>query len=255
MKINCLILPFSFAIFFSSLVHGAGQSLKIEFQDTQPKYIIDDSGVGGLCVELLQLIAKEMDVVFSYPRSFTPQKRIYANIESGAADIHCGLKRSKEREKTMIFSVPIYSVSYAVLGRSDETLRIDDIADLSKINGKEKILAIFSTTTASFLKSSFPNVDDDGKDVGSNIEKLVSGRGRVLIHYDMALLDGYRRSPLRDSLKIIGSGLIPYNHYLVFSKHVDPDVVNKINDSIIRLKRNGQWQRVLDKYLVATKVP
>jgi ABC-type amino acid transport substrate-binding protein len=137
----------------SSSAMAGIDALRIDFQDTQPKYNFNASGEpAGLCYQLLELISKNSGLKFNYPKSYTPQKRLYSNIERGTTDIHCGLKKSVEREKVMNFSDPLYNVAYMVLARKEDDIQINDIEDLKKMQPKDTVLAIFGTTSAAFLK-------------------------------------------------------------------------------------------------------
>ncbi len=93
-------------------------------------------------------------------------------------------------------------------------------------------------------------MDEDGKDVDTNLEKLISGRGRVLVHYDLALMHEYNNSPKKQLLKVVGKGLMPYTHHMVFSKKMNEKTVEKITTSIRLLKESKEWQTVLDQYML-----
>lgn len=251
MKLKKVILMALMMVMYGVISYSAETTLRTEFQDTQPKYIKNSNkSFSGICVELMNLISKDTGIKFVYPADFVPTKRIASDLESGETDIHFGLKKTEERKKTMIFSEPMYTVSYVVLARKDDTLKINSLDELKKFKKEDTILSVFGTGSTDFLKNSENlTIDAGGTDVETNIKKLATGRGRVFVSYDLALYYELKRNSDKDKVKVVGKGFEPYEQYVVFSKKADPKLIEKVSNSIKKLKANGEWQKIVDKYL------
>ena len=137
-----------------------------------------------------------------------------------------------------------------VVGRQDESLHIDSIGELRALKDDPAVLAVFGTSTAHALKRQLERVDDTARTVEVNFRKLISGRGRVFVHYDLALAYALRQSPLAAQLRVVGSDLQPYNHYLVYSPHLPAATRTRIDNAILSLKANGEWAALLARYPV-----
>ena len=227
--------------------------LKTEYQDTQPKYIRHaDGSFSGLCVELLERIGQVADIRFEQPGDFVPRRRIEHNLGTGQIDLHCGLRKPPRITPGSGpgFSEPLYRVAHMVVGRQDESLHIDSIGELRALKDDPAVLAVFGTSTAHALKRQLERVDDTARTVEVNFRKLISGRGRVFVHYDLALAYALRQSPLAAQLRVVGSDLQPYNHYLVYSPHLPAATRTRIDTAIHNLKANGEWAALLARYPV-----
>lgn len=223
--------------------------LKTEFQDTQPKFIQGKDGrFSGLCVELLDSIARAANVEFTHPGHFIPQRRSQANLARGRIDVSCGIKKTTEREDSLKFSEPLYSVAYMIIGRRDEALRFNSIAELAARASEVLVLSIQGSGSTQELRPRLPSLDDSARDVETNLRKLLNGRGRVLVHYDLALRYEIEQNPLGDQVMIVGQNIEPYTHHLAFGRHVDAALIARIDAAIRMLKSKGEWQAILARY-------
>lgn len=227
-------------------------ALRTEYQNTAPKFIRSAAGeFSGLCVELLALIGRQARIEFSQPGHFVPRKRIQANLEQGQTDVYCGIKQTANRLSKVLFSDPLYSVAYIVLGRRDETNRVASIKQLGEMAAEQPVLSIFGSGNAADLKRRLRFLDDTAHDLRTNLRKLLAGRGRFLIYYDLALryeLDHPDNHDLRNTTRIVGQDIEPYNHYLAFSRKLAPELIEHINLTIQALRNGDEWQSILTRY-------
>ena len=248
----------SFTILLSLLAgatwaHAAPLVLKTEYQDTQPKYIrLEDGRFSGLCVELLEHIGQAADIRFEQPGHFVPRRRIEHNLATGQIDLHCGLRKPPRIAPgaSATFSEPLYQVAHMVVGRQDESLRINSFDELRALKDDPAVLAVFGTSTAYALKRQLERVDDTARTVEVNFRKLISGRGRVFVHHDLALAYELQNSPLATQLRIVGSDFMPYDHFIAYSPLLPADTRTRIDDAIRNLKGTGEWAAVLARYRV-----
>ena len=223
--------------------------LRTEYHDTQPKFIQnEDGGFSGLCVELMRSIERQARIDFTHPAHFVPQKRIQADLAQGRIDVSCGLKKTAGRSTSLFFSEPLYTVAYMILGRRDEPLRFNSIADLAALDQEAPIRSVQGSGSTQELRPRLQSLDDSARDVETNLRKLLAGRGRVLVHYDLALRYEIAQSALSEQVMPVGQNIEPYAHHLVFARHVDPALIARIDAAIRTLKVNGEWQAILARY-------
>ena len=248
--VRCLAILIAYA--GQAVADATPLALRTEYQDTAPKFIRSAAGeFSGLCVELLALIGRQARIDFPQPGHFVPRKRIQANLEQGQTEVYCGVKQTASRQSKLLFSDPLYSVAYMVLGRRDETSHVASIKQLAEMADEQPVLSIFGSGNAADLKRRLRFLDDTAHDLRTNVRKLLAGRGRFLIYYDLALrheLDHPDNHDLRNTTQIVGQGIEPYNHYLAFSRKLAPELIERINLAIRDLRRIEEWQSILTRY-------
>lgn len=85
------VLPLLIALTTVSAFAQKKIELKIDLQDTSPKFMLGADGkAAGLCIEIMNLLEAKENFKFVYKSAFTAPKLIESNMESGAADIHFG---------------------------------------------------------------------------------------------------------------------------------------------------------------------
>lgn len=227
------------------------QELRTEFFDAKPNYMQNkDKTFTGLSYDLMKLVENDTGIKFIYPSEFVPLKRVVANLQVGATDIQFGLALIPEQEKSLRQVETMYSVSFSAIARKGETLTFKTMEDFSMLKKSDHVLAVFGTTIASLLKENTNiTVDDGGKDFDENITKLIGGRGRVFVSNNMTISYFMKYSPYREKLTVVGKDLNPISHYISFSQKVDPKLIERVESSVKKLKKNGSWQKVIDSYL------
>lgn len=225
------------------------ETLKTMFSDTPPKFLrTDDGEFSGICFELLTLISKETGIIFEYPDAFVPMPRIYSNLENGCIDLCLGLRKNKKREHDYIIGESLYDVSYKVVVRYDDKLKINSLADISGGN-KIFVLTIFGSGSVSFLRNLGLAVDDGGRTMEASLKKLLHYRGRAFIYYNIAIAHGIKNLPeFGGEVRVLDNDFSPYSHYVMFSKSVSPGLIDLINCSIRKLRSTEKWKRIIREY-------
>lgn len=227
--------------------------VKTAYEDVEPKFIKHGNGeFGGLCIELMDLISRDTGIKFSAKNDFVPKKRYLRSLEQGEVDVLFGLKKDAEREKWLVFGEPMYEVRYIGLVNKDDDINVQSIDDIVALGNKNIVLTIFGAASADYLKSLKLNVDDGAKDVEAGIGKLQAKRGRLFVYQDLSTLYKLKKSKYKNSVRVIDLNMKGYDHYVVYSKMLAPGLIKKINASIVKLKKNGEWDKVTRKYLHLT---
>ncbi len=224
--------------------------VKTAYEDVEPKFIKYSNGeFGGLCVELMELISRDTGIKFSAKNDFVPKKRYLRSLEQGEVDVLFGLKKDAERDKWLVFGEPMYEVKYIGLVNKDDDINVKSLDDIVALGKENVVLTIFGAASADYLKSLRLNVDDGAKGVEAGIGKLQAKRGRLFVYQDLSTLYKLKKSKYKNSVRVIDLNLKGYDHYVVYSKMLAPELIKKINASIVRLKKNGEWGKVTRKYL------
>jgi polar amino acid transport system substrate-binding protein len=238
-------------VVIATSVHGETVKLKTEFQDSRPKTIRNSDGTfGGLAVELMNLIEKNSNYSFVLPKDFTPTARIERNLEYGDMDIHMGFGKTDEREKKIVFGEKLYDLKFVMISNKSDSVQINTVDDVKKLGDKGVVLAILGTNTVEYLKKDLGlTVDDSGKDILINLEKLSKNRGRFFVYNNLAVNYEMNQPKYKDKFRIQPVPLEKFEHYILFSKKVPKTVVDGVNATIKKLKKSGEWDKVTSKYL------
>lgn len=232
--------------------------VRTEFQDIIPKFIrLPDGRFTGISYDLMMMIQRRSGIVFSFPDAPVPISRVVMNLERGETDVQIGLQKSVEREKTLVFGEPLYSVKTVALMRANDTADFSSLDDLKRFGpGRGAVLTVWGTATAAILKSMHGlAVDDSAKTVEDAIHKLAIGRGRVLIYHNLSLVHVLKTSAYAERLKIVAVNygnsclLSDARQYVVFSNKTDPQIVRRINRAILESRADGELERITSKYL------
>jgi len=128
--------------------------LNVSVQNSEPKYLLQDGTVSGLCGEIYQALKRELagsNIQVEIPAHTKPIKRILTDLKSGKSDLFCGAGRNAKREAEYIYSIrPVYDVSNIMVTHKDHDFNPTSFADIRE-RGFE-VGAFLGTTSAEFLK-------------------------------------------------------------------------------------------------------
>lgn len=252
MKIKKSYVIYLLVFFCLFSVSAFGKTiLKIEFQNTQPKYFLDKSGAGsGLIVELMNEIERHANVEFTYPKKYIPAKRLQRNLELGNTDVHLGLARNAKREKIYIFGEPLYTVKHLVAVNKGDTVNVKTFDDIRVLRKDGVLLTPTGTGTYRYIfKQGGLQIDDGADNLSKNFEKLTRKRGRFVYYHSLGLLHELNKPQFKGKFKVLPASFREYEHWIVFSKKLEPGIIKKVNSAIKDSKKGGDWSRIVDKYL------
>ena len=76
-----------------------------QYQESFPKYTIENDSLGGLSFEILRQVERESQLSIGAPaRVFTPFKRLQKHLASGEIDVFFGMKKNPARADQYHFS-------------------------------------------------------------------------------------------------------------------------------------------------------
>ena len=255
MKRTILVLAFAL-----SCVSAYGEKrvdMTTDLQDTAPKFMLKDGEgkpASGICIDIMRLLEVGGNFKFRYTFTYTPNKLIESNIQSGESDVHFGWASTPERQKIATFGEELYKVTYLGVVRKDDKVDFKSVADLIKLGDQGTVLSVAGVaSTANLKKIAGLKVDDEGKDMGKNLDKLAAGKGRVFIYQSLAI--GFEMQKPANSnrfkvIKIDFGGIEAFNEspqYIVFSKKVPAETVQKINSAVVKSRK--EIDAIVKKYV------
>lgn len=231
-------------------------TLKTELQDVPPKfYSLPNGQISGISFDIMQLIEKSSKYRFNYEKKLIPISRIIVNLEKNNTQIQLGLQKTPEREKSLIYGEELYKIKIVGLVRNNSTYNIKNISDLKKYRNEITILTQYGTAVDTALKKiNGLNIDSGSKSLENSMEKLLLGRGNIIIYHDLSINFLMKNPKFKDKFKIINidfegnKELDEVAQYTVFSKEVPIKTRNEINETIKKMKKENKINEILIKY-------
>lgn len=224
--------------------------VRVDFQNTQPKYIKNpDGSFGGLCLELMALIEGRSSFKFVYSKDFATGQRITANLVSGETHAHFGLGITAEREAVMTFAEPLYELSYVAIANAADRVDVRSLDDIKKLGNDGVVVTVFGTTVKQKLLKYGLTVDEGGRTPPMNFDKLIAGRGRFFVYHDLGTFYGMNAPEYKGKFRVLPVTIESYEQWLVLSKKAPAQLVEGLPRVIRELKASGAWGRVTAKYL------
>lgn len=231
-------------------------NLKTELQDVPPKfYSLPNGQIAGISFDIMQLIEKSSEFKFSYEKKLIPISRIIVNLEKNNTQIQFGLQKTSERQKNLIYGEELYKIKIVGLVRNNSTYNIKSISDLKKYNKEIAILTQYGTAVDSSLKKiNGLNIDSGSKSLENSMEKLLLGRGQLIIYHDLSINYLLNNPKYKGKFKLINidfegnKELNEVAQYVVFSKEVPLKTREEINEIIKKMKKDNKINEILKNY-------
>lgn len=227
------------------------EPVRVQFQEASaPKYLEPDSTHPvpyGLCPDILAALERQdPSLHFELDPQPRPQKRIEYDIGAGTKDAMCGLLASPERQAVANrLETPVYMISERMVGRVDDTLVVGSVEDLARSGA-----AVAVQSGAAYLRK----LKDAGVQAiesgGSDMAVRAVANGRVRFFYTNSLTASHfiKTEKLQGKLRLHPGVLDTSPAYFWVGKHVDPELVKKLESGLKRLKRSGELDRIYARY-------
>lgn len=195
----------------------------------------------GFDIDLSQAIAKEIGYKWEF-RSMGFDALIPA-LRAGDIDmIAAGLDPTEDRKKVVLFSDPYFTEGgYTVIVRKDNTT----IQGFESLEGKT-IGAQIGTKPADMAKA-IPGAK--AKEIDSNAQMFLELKAGTIdaIIIDKAVGMYYLKQGADADAKIVGTPTDNTGLCLAISQN-NPDLLKKVNEALATLKKNGEYQKIYDKW-------
>lgn len=179
---------------------------------------------------------------------FIPWARALKEVEQGNSDIVMGAYHSKEREKSYIFSDPIYFLELGLIARPGlDISRYRSLQELTPyIIGVSRGFANSEEfDAATFLNkqvATFPNL---------NIRKLFRGRiDMAVMNFDLFRHEAKKEGFCISDVEFMEPPLETHGLYLMASRQIaDGDkIIEDFNRGLDKIRKNGEFDRIVGRF-------
>lgn len=228
----------------------SAQTLRTAAQDSSPKFVMQrDGSVAGISVDVMRAIERvDASIRFTGEQTFVPFKRIEIMLERGDLDVFLGFVKNDERARKFVYvEPPIYRVADVLLVREDDPIDVQRLEDIVPMTNAI-VLVSAGTAQASQLKRMSINVDDGGKSVATNLQKLMLNRGRLLMQSEVEVVNSVREQGMEELVRILPARFNESGRYLAFAKHVPESTITKVQTALEKLSKSGELANIYSRY-------
>lgn len=208
----------------------------------------------GLDVEILRAVMETAGCRFEFTQIEIPINRQMSAIRTGGLDLAFGVSKTPERERNGIFTDPYRSRSVGLFVRSGQVKKYKDIISINDLPNADMSIGIVRGYSYGILLDRILGQMTD-KVFTASKSKLTR---LMLIH---RRFDGYL-AYLPDESILINDNDLDHKitlhpmhlvnnkgiHFYLSSKSLDKETIDRINTSLIKIKTNGVYDRILEKY-------
>lgn len=215
-------------------------------ESVAPKFVLEDGKPPqGLCPEIMTAVeAVEPRLRFAgfdRPRSLA---FIHDAVARGKALAACALVDSPMRREIAVrINVPLYEARYrlaAAAGNQPASVRsLDDLA-----RSRQLVNTARGSGYVDELKARGVAIDDSTGDSVVNLRKTVHGHGRYTYLNEMSMFYYIRAAGLERQLTVLPTVFRAGSVYFWVSKRADPSLAPMLEAALIRLKANGELERI-----------
>lgn len=246
-----LIFITTIAVFFlgsyfvkDNLVHASQEeTYTIATDVTFPPFVFTNNNnqLEGIDIDLMKAIAKEEGFKVKFkPIGFNAAIQA---VSSGQVNgMIAGMTITNERKQKFDFSNPYYSSG--IVMAVNHNSKIDRLSEL-----KGKKVAVKTGTSGADYANSIKNkygfqvvTFDDSDNVYNDVK---TGNSAACFDDDAVLKYGIQNE---NGLKIVTKPTAIGNYGFAVKKGTNQELMAKFNAGLVKLKKNGQYQKIIDKY-------
>lgn len=230
---------------------ASAQALRAQFQEgSAPKYLEANATHPvpyGLCPDIMAALERQdANLRFALDPVPRPQKRIEFDLGTGAMDVMCGLLISPERLQVAYpLETPVYMISERLAGRKDDTLAVASLDDLAR-SGSLVAVQSGAAYLRKLKEAGVQVVESGGSDVA--VRAVANGRARFFYTNSLTASHFIASEKLGGKLRLHPGVLDMSPAYFWVAKHVDPEVVKRLEAAMKGLKRSGELDRIYARY-------
>lgn len=227
---------------------GAQTILRTEFQDTQPKFILQNGQFSGLCLEIMALIEAQSDFRFTYPGVFVPVSRITEDLKKGLIDVYFGLAKTAQRERDFGFVGELFRTRYQLVARKGDPLVALSNLDQLRASGVP-ILVIRGSAQANYYQNTLGLATEDAPtSVDVALRQLKAGNGSLFGYYDLGIEWYLESLKYRDSLVALPLKLDEDGQWLCVSATLPIETVGRLRQVLETVRKSPEWAAIMKKY-------
>ncbi len=225
-------------------VFAFGQNFKILTEEAPPFNYYDDGEIKGLSVDVVKEILKRVEhpdniKITSWSKGYNATKD-----ESGYALF--GTSRTEARENLFKWVGPIATFTCVLYARKDFDMKIDSLEDAKKV----KAIGVYKDDVQEqTLKDlGFTNLLVSENNIHNPI-KLASGEIDLWAQANASAVNEIKKTKIpRDNFKVVHT-YCENGLFIAFSKDTKQEIIDKWQDALDGMKKDGAYERILSKHL------
>lgn len=241
---------FSLLLLSSLLQSAFAADLVFVKQNSEPKYLADNS---GLCDQIYSELAANLShqgidvTVLDIP---FPIKRILVMLETGQAHVFCGAGVTEERQQKFNYSwLPVYTVSNVLLAHAEETEVPASFKDIAE--NKWVIGAFYGTSSATYLRSHDGVLVNDNFHDLEQVTQTIATKPkqglRYFYYHDLGLNHYVQKSGL--PLKVLPTKFRTVDQWLLLSKSMRDADRETLEQALAQLNDSGRLREIQAQFL------
>lgn len=250
-KIVSLLLFLYFTTYFAfgkeikTLSIGWEPWIPYQFQDKEGK-------LTGLDIDLITAIAENAGYSLSFAE--IPWKRQLEYIKTGDINIVIGASKTIEREVHAYFSYPYRTESVNLYVRKDEANKfqinsLGDIVNFQFVLGVSRGYFYGDTYEELIQNPDFKLHIEEVTNDTFNYKKLLNHRIDGFLADPISFASTIEKENLLEKIEAHSLTIYSTDIFIMFSKKsVSPQIVDDFNKSISEIKKNGTYEKILNKY-------
>lgn len=199
--------------------------------------------ITGFDAELIRAVAAEMDREVELMN--VGWDDIFDDLYAKKHDlIISSVTINSERERTMLFSDPYYDSMQVILTTKDS--KIKNANDLSR----KKVSVQKGTNAETLISKNIAGVNLKKFDSGEDAIKSFENKEVAAVVMDAPVIIDYHKQKANPDYVIVrDSSFFPKEQFGIAANKDQTKLIEDVNAALERLKDNGQYDRILKKYL------
>ena len=204
-----------------------------------------EKGIQGFDIDLMRAIGKELGYEVTFQDIGFDD--LVSTLEKGNVDaVISAVSITNERLASVNFSEPYYESGLAIAVRRDN----DDIRDFTDLPG-HKIAVAAGTTSALEMRELKSVQTTELPSATDAFHALLSGNAEAVVS-DRPVIDYYLITNEGVNIKAIRS-LYKKEYYGIATRKENDELLNKINEALVKLKEKGIYDKIYSKWFGTEK--
>jgi polar amino acid transport system substrate-binding protein len=244
-SVATLLLSVSVLVGCASNTPSAAKKYIIATDATYAPFEFEENGkYVGIDIELLEAISKSEG--FTYELKPMDFSGIIPGIQANQIDAGiAGVSITEERKKTVDFSEPYYDSGVAIVAKVGTDIKGE--ADL-----QGKTFSVKKGTAgagyAESIKDKYGATLVYFNDTPGMFQAVTSGNADVAFE-DFPVAAYKFKTEANPELQVVGEKVTSTPYGFIVKKGANAELLKMFNDGLAKLKANGEYQKIVDKYL------
>lgn len=220
----------------------------------EPYEPFQNKDLSGLDFDIMKSVLDKMGCKYKFVEK--PWKRVLAEMEAGTIHMAGSASKTPEREKFAFFSDSYVKTNSVIFTRKGDAqgIKIQKLIDLASIpNFKLGVTRAYEygTDYSEAMKNpKFKAITEEADDETMNLKKLVQKRFNAGVFNEFTAKAIAKNEKVMDQIEVHPYIVSADDAYMMISKKgQDEAFVKDFNFKLADIKKSGEYQKILDKYL------